>query len=295
MGRATYARAVEGARSLHRADTFALRFVRRVVAMHDAIMFVVLVLVFVIRMAVLVPVLDTIGMLVLVNVIVFVFGAHIDSPITDLTGFVAGRDPTTRPREGGCVGQAVRFASTDDAPGIAQIYAPFVATTTISFEEVPPDAGEMRQRIIAARDIWPWLVSERDGAVAGFAYAGPHRNRAAYRWSVDVSTYVAPPFQRRGIARGLYETLFRVLVVQGYYQALAGITLPNDASVGLHRSAGFEPVGTYRNVGYKFGAWHDVLWLARPLRPFDTEPAEPRPLATLARPELERALRVGSQ
>ena len=184
----------------------------------------------------------------------------------------------------------IRFASPGDAAPIAAIYAPIVAETIISFEEVPPDAVAMRERIVAADGVWPWLVDERDATVAGFVYAGPHRARASYRWSVDVSAYVAPAFQRRGVARALYGRLFGVLVTQGYYQAFAGITLPNDASVALHRSAGFEPIGTYRNVGFKFGAWRDTIWLARPLRPFDPAPRDPRPLAALEATELARAL-----
>lgn len=185
------------------------------------------------------------------------------------------------------MGDRIRFASATDAAAIAAIYAPLVTETTISFEETPPDAGEMRGRIIAAHDVWPWLVNERDAAIAGFVYAGPHRSRAAYRWSADVSAYVAPAFHRRGVAGRLYATLFRILAAQGYYQAFAGITLPNDASLALHRTVGFEPIGTYRNVGFKFGVWRDVAWFARPLRQFDAAPAEPKPLATIAAAELQ--------
>jgi L-amino acid N-acyltransferase YncA len=116
------------------------------------------------------------------------------------------------------------------------------------------------------------------GAVLGYAYASPHRERAAYRWSVDVAVYIAEQARRRGVGRQLYSTLFAMLVELGYYNAFAGVTLPNPASVGLHESMGFTPVGVYRNVGYKLGAWHDVGWWRRPLQPPAADPAEPRSL-----------------
>ena len=122
----------------------------------------------------------------------------------------------------------------------------------------------------------PWLVFERDGRVLGYAYAGTHRERPAYRWSVDVSAYVHGDAQRMGVARALYVSLFAALVVQGFRNALAGITLPNVPSVALHRAMGFTPVGVYRGVGYKFGAWHDTGWFERSLAPRVEAPPEPR-------------------
>jgi L-amino acid N-acyltransferase YncA len=106
----------------------------------------------------------------------------------------------------------------------------------------------------------PWLVCEHRGELLGYAYASPHRVRAAYQWSVDVSVYIHAQARRSGVGRGLYRSLFALLTLQGFYHAYAGITLPNPASVGLHESLGFQPVGVYRSVGYKLGAWHDVGW-----------------------------------
>ncbi|GAA4543043.1 arsinothricin resistance N-acetyltransferase ArsN1 family B [Pseudonocardia xishanensis] len=163
----------------------------------------------------------------------------------------------------------IRPATPADAAAVAAIYAPFVRDTTVSFETEPPDTAETARRIEHALS---WLVAEVDGVVRGYAYAGPHRSRAAYRWSVDVSVYVDLP--RSGLGRALYERLFAELTERGYAQAFAGITLPNEPSIGLHRALGFEPVGVYRNVGYKLGAWRDVSWWQRELRGATPDPGE---------------------
>ena len=175
---------------------------------------------------------------------------------------------------------ALRIVTAGDAAGIAAIYAPIVQRTTISFEVAAPDAAEIARRIAAGEEQWPWLIAS-NGSVLGYAYAAQHRARAAYRWSVDVSVYVAEQGRRGGIGRRLYQGLFAILRAQRYYNAFAGITLPNEASIGLHRALGFEPVGVYRNVGYKFGAWHDTAWWQRTLRPPATDVAEPLAFAAL--------------
>lgn len=168
----------------------------------------------------------------------------------------------------------IRLARPDDARAIAAIYEPAVTESAVSFETDPPDAAEMRRRIERTLPDHPWLVCERDGEVAGYAYAGSHRVRAAYRWSVDVSAYVHPDHRRQGVGRGLYESLFEILRLQGFVNAYAGIALPNPASVGLHESMGFEPIGVYEGVGYKHGAWRDVGWwhLALAEKPDGPEP-----------------------
>lgn len=159
----------------------------------------------------------------------------------------------------------IRLATTDDAAAIAAIYAPFVTNSIISFEVDAPDTAEMAARIDHKLPRFPWLVAEMGGTVVGYAYAGPHRERAAYAWSVEVSVYVADTARRRGVARRLYETLFGLLRRQGFRTAYAGITLPNPASLGFHEAMGFTPVGVYRNVGWKQGRWHDVGWWELPL------------------------------
>ena len=157
----------------------------------------------------------------------------------------------------------VRHIVMEDAPAVQAIYAPYVADTTISFEEVPPDIMEVERRIAAIVPHYPYLVAEIDGRVVGYAYASEHRTRAAYRTSVDVTVYVAPGAQRSGVARCLYSHLLPAVASLGYHAAFAGIALPNEASIGLHKAMGFELVGIYREVGRKFDAWHDVSWWQR--------------------------------
>jgi L-amino acid N-acyltransferase YncA len=147
-----------------------------------------------------------------------------------------------------------------DAAACSAIYAPYVRDTPISLEERAPTTEEIAARIQTATQTHPWLVAQDDDELIGYAYATRHRERACYRWATDVTVYVAPQSQRRGVGRALYETLFGLLRRQGFRTACAGITLPNDASVGLHEALGFKPVGVYRNIGWKFGAWHDVGW-----------------------------------
>ena len=162
----------------------------------------------------------------------------------------------------------IRLATLADAPAVAAIYRPYVTDSLVSFELEPPDHAAMADRMAKILGRLPWLVCEEDGVVLGYAYAGKYRERAAYQWSVETTVYLRPDCHRRGLGSALYTELFGLLVQQGYYTAYAGIALPNAASVGLHESFGFEPVGIYRNAGFKFGAWHDVGWWQKPLRPY---------------------------
>jgi phosphinothricin acetyltransferase len=165
------------------------------------------------------------------------------------------------------VAARIRRATPDDAAGVAAIYAPIVLDSAISFELEPPSATEMGRRIHATVETLPWLVCHEGDEPLGYAYASTHRARAAYRWSVEVSVYVAGHQRGRGVGAGLYEALLALLELQGFHRALAGITLPNPASVALHEHVGFTAVGVYREVGFKRGAWHDVGWWERPLAP----------------------------
>jgi L-amino acid N-acyltransferase YncA len=171
----------------------------------------------------------------------------------------------------------LRTATPDDAEAIAAIYGPIVANTTISFELEPPSVAEMQSRIESTLRRLPWLVSvDAVGCVNGYVYASKHRERAAYQWSVDTTAYVREDSRGQGVGRRLYEALFDELVKLGYVQAFAGIALPNAASVGLHESVGFKPLGVYQQVGYKLGRWHDVGWWQKTLQQPVERPAEPR-------------------
>lgn len=172
----------------------------------------------------------------------------------------------------------VRLARTADAARCAEIYAPYVRGTAITFETEPPSTAEFRKRILQILRWTPWLVYERGGLILGYAYASRHRERAAYRWSLDVAVYIDKRHHRQGIGRALYSKLFDCLKFQGFYSAYAGIALPNSSSVGLHEALGFRPVGVYRRVGYKLGAWHDVGWWGLALAEQAGHPKEPTSL-----------------
>lgn len=170
-----------------------------------------------------------------------------------------------------------------DAAACAAIYAPHVDGRGTSFEERPPTAEELGARIERMSARYPWLVDERDGEVVGFAYATGHRERAAYRWAAETSVYIRADHQGQGVGRQLYEALLDLLRRQRLHVACAGITLPNEASVRLHEALGFEPIGTYREIGYKAGAWRDVSWWQVILDPSSdgrppTEPLGPQRL-----------------
>ena len=164
-----------------------------------------------------------------------------------------------------------------DGAACAAIYAPSVTGSAVSFEEVAPDAQELSRRIARTAARYSWLVAEVDGAVAGYAYGSEHRERAAYRWAADVAVYVEESYRGRGVGKRLYTTLFELLSRQGLRMLCAGVTLPNQASVALHESCGFEPAGVYRRIGFKAGQWHDVGWWQLELPGADPpqEPGDP--------------------
>jgi L-amino acid N-acyltransferase YncA len=169
----------------------------------------------------------------------------------------------------------VRDAEERDGAACAAIYAPYVADTAITFETEQPSAADMAARIASAQRSHAWLVLEDDGDVVGYAYGSAWKTRAAYRWACEVSAYLEPGRRRTGGGRMLYEALLERLAARGFRVAVAGMTLPNEASVGFHRAMGFEPVGTYRRIGFKHGVWHDVAWTQRALAEGDDPPAEP--------------------
>jgi len=173
-------------------------------------------------------------------------------------------------------GPAVRGGTEHDAEACAALYAPYVTDTAVTFEADPPSPAAMAQRIAAAVRDHAWVVLEDGGRVVGYAYGGPFNLRAAYRWSCEVSVYLEAGRRRSGGGRALYDVLLARLAERGFRTAVAGMTLPNDASVGLHRAMGFEPVGTYRGIGWKHGRWHDVAWVQRSLASGEDPPAEPR-------------------
>jgi L-amino acid N-acyltransferase YncA len=169
--------------------------------------------------------------------------------------------------------KSIRSVEGADAQAVRDIYAPFVTNTAASFEIEPPDVREMARRIEDLRERFPWLVYEAGGEVMGYAYAAPHRARKGFQWCVETSVYVHALTQKRGVGRALYVSLFELLRRQGYVNAYASITFPNPASVRLHESMGFTPIGVFPRIGFKFGKWHDLGWWQLRLQ----EAAEPVP------------------
>ncbi len=169
----------------------------------------------------------------------------------------------------------IRAATPADGEACAAIYRPYVIDTVITFEYEPPTAEEMARRIATTQEQHAWLVLEEEDRVVGYAYAAPVKQRAAYRWACEVSVYLEQGRRRGGAGRALYEALFARLAERGYRRLVAGMTLPNPASEGLHRALEFEPIGVQRQIGWKHDAWHDVSWMQRPLGD-DGPPAELR-------------------
>src|SRR5262245_60097907 len=162
---------------------------------------------------------------------------------------------------------AIRPAEPRDLAAVTRIYDHAVRYGTASFEIEPPNEHEMARRYEALRTGgYPYLVAELDGRIVGFAYAGPHRARPAYRWSVEDSIYIASGSERRGIGRALLQRLIADAESGGFRQMIAVIgDSANVASIELHRAAGFRLIGTFDNVGFKFGRWLDSVLMQRPL------------------------------
>jgi phosphinothricin acetyltransferase len=190
----------------------------------------------------------------------------------------------------------LRIATPDDAPGICAVYAPYCNSTVVSFESTAPSEHEMRARIEHILPRYPWLVAESRGNIAGYVYASRHRERAGYRWAVDVAIYIAPTHHRTGLGRALYTALLSILRAQNYSKAIAGITLPNAGSVGLHEAIGFRPIGVFPKIGYKLGSWLDVGWWQLDLAPEPDHPLEPLEFSMIRESEaVKAALAAGNK
>jgi phosphinothricin acetyltransferase len=191
------------------------------------------------------------------------------------------------------VAPIIRLAQESDAESLLRIYAPIVEQTAISFELTPPTVEEFHQRMRKVQESHTWIVCE-EGEILGYAYAHQFRPREAYDWTTETTIYVAAGQQRRGVGYGLYASLLHALRMQGFCTAIAGVTLPNEASVRLHEKTGFKAIGTYHAVGYKFGKWHDVGFWELSLRDLLDVPEPLRTQSALAgSPQWNEALRTG--
>lgn len=186
----------------------------------------------------------------------------------------------------------LRLARSADGADLARIYRPVVTDSATSFEVEPPSGARMASRVETTLPTWPWLVATSDAGVVGYAYAGAHRPRPAYRWATETSVYVAETARGRGVGRQLCDALLELLGLQGYRVAIALVTLPSPASVGLHEALGFRHAGTLSRVGHKFDRWHDVGWWQRGLGIGDptTRPEEIRSLDDLGSATVDAVL-----
>lgn len=181
-----------------------------------------------------------------------------------------------------------RPAILADARRLAEIYAPYVEHTAITFATEPLTAAEFEQKILSP---YPFLVCETDGIIAGYAYASALREKKAYRWATEPSIYIDPAYQSRGIGKGLMERLLKLLALQKFQSVYSCITLPNEKSIRLHEGFGFREVGRFEKSGYKLGKWHDVAWLYLPLADFPENPAEPLPFASLSENDIRNIMK----
>ena len=169
----------------------------------------------------------------------------------------------------------IRIATSKDYKSIYEIYIPYIETTAVSFELTSPSLSEYSERIEETLNDFPWLVLDVNRQIAGFAYASRHRKREAYQWSAEVSVYIDRAYHRRHAASALYTSLSGLLEIMGIRMLLAGITLPNEASVRFHESQDFKPIGIYENIGFKFGKWHAVGWWQKPIGNHNEIPQTP--------------------
>lgn len=166
----------------------------------------------------------------------------------------------------------IRPIKLEDAGDVLDIYKEYIINTAISFEYEVPTLDEFSDRIRTITKQYPWLVYETEGRVVGYAYGCTHRQRTAYNWSVETAIYVAHDTHRKGVGKALYATLFDKLKEAGFYTAFAGMTMPNDKSEQLHIACGFSEIGVFKNIGYKFGKWHDVKWFQKELGDYASQP-----------------------
>jgi phosphinothricin acetyltransferase len=189
----------------------------------------------------------------------------------------------------------IRIATDADASSILDIYAPYIQNTSYTFETDVPTINSFKERINSYLQNWPWLVCEINGVIAGYAYAGRHRERIAYQWSIESSVYVHDDYQQAGVGNGLYTALIQILKTQGYRNLYAVINLPNDKSVFFHEKLGFEYFATYKNVGYKLGKWKNVGWWQLQLNEYSYEPSPPIKFSEMDKNNIDELLQLASK
>jgi len=179
----------------------------------------------------------------------------------------------------------IRLATVEDAEAILEIYKTYIENTRVTFEVEVPTITAFRERMERITDRFPWIVCEIDGKIAGYAYGSKHGERAAYRWSADLSVYIHENYHRYGLGTALYTALLELLRKQGYFTVYAGVSTPNPKSEAFHTSFGFRNLGEFKNAGYKLGAWCGVSWYELVLNEYVSEPEETISIGQLDRRE----------
>ena len=190
---------------------------------------------------------------------------------------------------------SIRLATSNDAEAILAIYAPYITSTSFTFEAEIPSLKDFQKRITDYLVHWPWLVCVIDGRIAGYAYGAKYRERVGYQWCVESSIYVHDDFLKQKAGKALYEALIEILKMQGYRNVYAVINLPNDRSVRFHESCGFTYFATYENVGYKLGNWKNVGWWQLIINEYSMDPAPPIKFSELNKDFLENLFKEKSK
>ena len=181
----------------------------------------------------------------------------------------------------------LRLATPADAAEILEIYAPYVENTSVSFEYPVPTLDTFTARIAEVCAEYPYLVAVKDGGIVGYAYAHRHKERAAYGWNAELSVYLRPEVQGRGLGKMLYRALMAILVRQNVQTVYACVTMPNDKSVALHTSLGFDPAGVWSNAGFKHGRWRDVAWFEKSIGTYAVPPKAFTPITEISAKEID--------
>ncbi|MEN6596122.1 MAG: N-acetyltransferase family protein [Clostridiaceae bacterium] len=189
---------------------------------------------------------------------------------------------------------SIRRARESDAEELLAIYAPYVTDTPVTFEYEVPSLAEFTGRIRSVSADYPYLVCERGGKIAGYAYAHRYKERAAYQWDAELSVYLEGGSRGRGLGKSFYTALMELLPLQNVKNVYGCVLCPNESSERLHDSLGFSRVGVFRSTGYKCGAWRDVVWFEKQIAPYDSEPEPFRSIQTVDRDAIERVLRRAS-
>ena len=186
--------------------------------------------------------------------------------------------------------ESIRIANLSDALAISEIYKPYVEQTAISFETIPPNENDIKNRITNVLKKHVWLVYEIDEEVVAYAYSAAFRERKAYQWIAEASVYIDQIHQRKGIGSKLYSALHKIMTIQGYTNSYAGMTVPNEASRNFHLSLGYESLAYFQDIGYKFGKWHSTEWFSKTLNSKTNDPSDPLSIDEISTSELNKAL-----